>query len=241
VEWAAPIKVIGKSQGRGNSGVFLMNRYEIQVLDSYDNVTYADGQAAALYGQYPPLVNAARPPGQWQTYDIIFTRPRFGADGKMVSPARFTILHNGVLVQHNVEAVGPTTWMRRPPYEAHADKLPLSLQDHGNPVRYRNIWIRELGSDALGRPEHSYSAKLLNNLAGSYRGATIALENGQLIYKTGSGPNETIFPLFAESPTRFFMKSVDAQIRFELDGTGKAMKLFFSVGGGDEEGRERRN
>jgi hypothetical protein len=98
-----------------------------------------------------------------------------------------------------------------------------------------------LGSDALGRPEHSYSAKLLNNLAGSYRGATIAMENGQLIYKTGNPPNETVFPLFAESPTRFFMKTVDAQIRFELDATGKAAKLFFSVGGGDEETRERRN
>jgi hypothetical protein len=144
VEFAEPVPPKGESQERGNSGVFLMGLYEIQVLDSYENKTYADGQASAVYGQYPPLVNASRPPGQWQTYDIVFHGPRFDASGKLLRPARVTVLHNGVLVQDNVELTGPTEHHQRPPYKAHAEKLPLALQDHGNPVRYRNIWIREL-------------------------------------------------------------------------------------------------
>ena len=143
VEWAAPVPAVGESQERGNSGVFLMGKYEIQVLDSYHNRTYADGQAAAVYGQYPPLVNASRPPGQWQTYDIIFHGPRF-ASGKLQRPARITVLHNGVLVQDNVALTGPTAHGTRPPYESGPDRLPLGLQDHGNPVRFRNIWIRQL-------------------------------------------------------------------------------------------------
>ena len=144
IEWAAPALVSGEGQERGNSGVFLMDTYEVQVLDSFNNRTYADGQAAAIYGQYPPLVNASRGPGEWQTYDIIFHGPRFDADGKLVEPARMTVFHNGVLVHDNVELTGPTAHKARPPYKAHADKLPLSLQDHGNPVRYRNIWLRAL-------------------------------------------------------------------------------------------------
>ncbi len=144
VEFAEPVSPKGESQERGNSGVFLMGLYEIQVLDSYQNKTYADGQAAAVYGQYPPLVNASRPPGQWQTYDIVFHGPRFAKDGKLLRPARVTVLHNGVLVQDNVELSGPTAHGERPPYKAHPEKLPLALQDHGDPVRFRNIWIREL-------------------------------------------------------------------------------------------------
>jgi Domain of Unknown Function (DUF1080) len=144
VEFAEPASPKGESQERGNSGVFLMGLYEIQVLDSYENRTYADGQASAVYGQYPPLVNASRPPGQWQTYDIVFHGPRFDKEGKLTRPARVTVLHNGVLVQDNVELTGPTAHKARPPYVPHAEKLPLALQDHGNPVRFRNIWIREL-------------------------------------------------------------------------------------------------
>jgi hypothetical protein len=144
IEWRAPVPAVGEGQGRGNSGVFLMGRYEVQVLDSYQNKTYPDGQAAAVYGQHPPLVNACRPPGQWQTYDIVFHRPRFDKDGKVVSPARVTVLHNGVLAQNNVELTGPTGHHQRPPYAQHADRLPISLQDHGNPMRFRNIWVREL-------------------------------------------------------------------------------------------------
>lgn len=144
IEWATPATPHGTGQERGNSGVFLMGRYEVQVLDSYRNPTYPDGQAGAVYGQYPPLVNASRPPGAWQSYDIIFRRPRFDARGQLVRPARLTVFHNGVLVHDAVALTGPTAHGERPPYQAHPDRLPLSLQDHGNPVRYRNIWLREL-------------------------------------------------------------------------------------------------
>jgi hypothetical protein len=121
-----------------------MGLYEVQVLDSYENKTYADGMAGAIYGQYPPLVNACRRPGEWQSYDIIFEAPKFDADGKLLKPARMTILHNGILVQENAELTGPTAHKARPPYKFHADKLPLMLQDHSHPVRFRNIWLREL-------------------------------------------------------------------------------------------------
>ena len=140
----SPAVVKGHSQERGNSGVFLFGCYEIQVLDSFENKTYADGQAAAIYGQYPPLVNAGRAPGQWQAYDIVFRAPRFDSAGKVQRPAYLTVLHNGVLVHDHRELTGPTAHKARPPYEAHPDKLPLKLQDHSHPVRYRNIWIREL-------------------------------------------------------------------------------------------------
>ena len=144
VEWMAPLPAVGEGQDRGNSGVFLMGRYEVQVLDSYGSVTYPDGQAAAVFGQYPPLVNASRPPGEWQTFDIIFHRPRFDAAGKVTRPARLTVLHNGVLVHDDVALSGPTAHKARPPYERHPDRLPISLQEHGTKVRYRNIWIRDL-------------------------------------------------------------------------------------------------
>ncbi|MDH5467636.1 MAG: DUF1080 domain-containing protein [Candidatus Aminicenantes bacterium] len=144
LEWAAPLPATGEGQERGNSGVFLMDKYEVQVLDCYDNTTYADGMTAAIYGQYPPLVNACRPPGEWQTYDIVFRRPRFDLAGKLMSPARMTVFHNGVLVHDNAELTGPTEHKKRPPYTVHPDKLPVSLQDHGNPLRFRNIWLREL-------------------------------------------------------------------------------------------------
>jgi hypothetical protein len=143
LEWMAPWPAVGEDQDRGNSGVFFMNQYEVQVLDSYQSVTYPDGQAAALYGQYPPLVNASRPPGQWQIYDIVFHGPRFEGD-KLVRPARVTVFHNGVLVQDHVTVMGITFNDKPPYYEAHAAKMPLSLQDHHNPMRFRNIWIREL-------------------------------------------------------------------------------------------------
>src|SRR2546425_11500069 len=144
IEFATPSEVKGKGQGRGNNGVNIYGRYEIQVLDSYNNPTYADGQAAAIYGQTPPLVNASKPPGEWQTYDIIFHRPRFAADGTVRDSARVTLLHNGVLVQDNTIITGWTVHAARAHYEPHPDRLPLFLQDHGNRTRYRDIWVREL-------------------------------------------------------------------------------------------------
>jgi len=152
LEWAAPVNVSGEGQGRGNSGVFIMGTYEVQVLDSFENQTYADGQAGALYGRSKPLVNACRKPGEWQSYDIIFHRPVFDGTGKVVRRATFTVIHNGVVVQDNTILSGGTGWMgphAASEYKAHADKLPLSLQDHGNPVRYRNVWIRELADKPL--------------------------------------------------------------------------------------------
>ena len=141
VEWASPAKVEGDGQGRGNSGVYLMGRYEIQVLDCYQNKTYPNGQTAAFYGNAAPLVNACRKPGEWQSYDIIFHAPKQLADGKVL-PGSFTVLHNGVLVQDHVPVNGPSTTAA--PVNGLAPKGPLVLQDHGNPVRFRNIWIRPL-------------------------------------------------------------------------------------------------
>ncbi|MCK5563790.1 MAG: DUF1080 domain-containing protein [Planctomycetes bacterium] len=147
IEWASPTVKKGKGQGMGNSGVFLMGTYEIQVLDSYNNITYPDGQAGAIYGRSKPLVNASRPAGQWQSYDIIFHRPIFDNSGKVTKQAVFTVLHNGVLIQDNYRLTGGTGWEGPhsiSQYKAHPDKLPIKLQDHGNPVRFKNIWIREL-------------------------------------------------------------------------------------------------
>jgi hypothetical protein len=142
-EWSAPTEIVGKSQGRGNSGIFLQDRYEVQVLDNYNNRTYSNGQAGSIYKQNPPLANAMRKPGEWNTYDIIYTAPRFKENGSLFSPAKVTILHNGVVVQNDFEIKGATEYIGLPSYKAHG-KAPLHLQDHGNPVRFRNIWIREL-------------------------------------------------------------------------------------------------
>ena len=147
VEFATPSTVIGSSQDRGNSGVFLAGVFEIQVLDSFENPTYADGQASAMYGQYPPLVNASRRPGEWQSYDIAFTAPRFSATGELSSPAIVTVFHNGVLVHHARSFWGATAHRRILPYKPEMARGPIRLQDHGNPVRYRNIWLRSLNSD----------------------------------------------------------------------------------------------
>jgi hypothetical protein len=143
IEWSEPADVKGTSQERGNSGVLLMNRYEIQVLDSYNDLTYADGQAGSLYGQWPPLVNPIRKPGEWQAYDIVFEAPRFDGQ-KLVRPAFATVFFNGVLVHHRKEILGTMVHRQVARYTPHGDEEPLSLQDHGNPVRYRNVWIRRL-------------------------------------------------------------------------------------------------
>ncbi len=143
VEWATPAEPRGSSQQRGNSGILLMGLYEIQILDSYDNISYADGQAGAIYGQYPPLVNASRRPGQWQVYDIVFEAPRFAA-GKLEKPAYVTVFHNGVLLHHRKEMMGPMRHRAASRYAPHEPELGVLLQAHGNAVRFRNIWARRL-------------------------------------------------------------------------------------------------
>jgi hypothetical protein len=154
LEFATPAQVQGTSQNRGNSGVTFMGRYEIQILDSYDNRTYADGMAAAIYGETPPLVNASRKPGEWQSYDIVFEAPRFTG---LPAPGSFTILWNGIVVHDRKELLGTTTAIMTPhQYTAHEADLPLSLQQHGNPVHFRNIWIRRL----RGYDQNPTAAKL---------------------------------------------------------------------------------
>ncbi len=143
IEFASNTEISGSGQGRSNSGVFLMGIYEVQVLDSYDNETYYDGQCAAIYKQHPPLVNACRKPGEWQSYDIIWTAPRF-KDGQLVSPAFVTVLQNGVVVQNHFQLEGDTPYHRAPEYRPHPEKGPIALQYHGNSVRFRNIWVRDL-------------------------------------------------------------------------------------------------
>lgn len=143
IEWSAPVPATGHSQGRGNSGIFLQDRYEVQVLDSYKDKTYFDGQASAIYKQSPPMVNAMRPPGEWNTYDIVWNAPKFKDNGALESPAYVTVLHNGVLTQNHFALEGITDFPQYPHYTAHG-KAPIHLQDHGNPVRYRNIWVREI-------------------------------------------------------------------------------------------------
>jgi len=241
VEFVTPTPPHGKSQGRGNSGVFLMGTYEVQVLDSYENITYADGQCSAVYGQYPPQVNVCRKPGEWQTYDIIFKAPRFNEKGELMKPARITVLHNGVLTQDNVEIKGPTNWCSRSPYSPHPQKLPLALQDHGNPVRYRNIWVRELpakGSPDAYRKELIFGQKELQKYVGLYKNKgggsiTIKLKDGQLYSSHPGGSNNQ--PLYAESESRFYSKFVDAEYEFEhKSGKIVGLKVDIAHGGWSE-------
>jgi hypothetical protein len=145
IEWSAPNPPKGDSQGRGNSGIFLHGLYEVQVLDVYQNKTYADGQAGGLYGQWAPLKNAMVKPGEWNAYDIIFEGPRFDAAGAVTRKASVTVLHNGVLLHHRQEFIGPSGHRNVPLYKAYDSTGPIRLQDHGDPVRFRNIWIRPLG------------------------------------------------------------------------------------------------
>lgn len=231
VEWATPVPAEGEGQGRGNSGVFFgLDRYEVQVLDSFHNITYSDGSAGSVYGQYPPLVNACRAPGQWQSYDILYTAPRFNEEGKLLSPARLTIFQNGVLVQNNVDLTGPTSWLQREPYRPHPEKQPISLQDHGNPVRFRNIWVRELGRPS--KKEFTFSNAYLDSLTGTYeagRNNTVSFsrDGSQLVVRL-SGVR---FVLFAESKTKFFAKTTDVQCEFTDADQGRSVKISVGEGG----------
>ena len=243
VEWAAPDPPHGKGQDRGNSGVFLMGQFEVQVLDSYKAETYADGQAGAIYGQFPPLFNASRPPGQWQSYDIAFRRPRFEA-GKLVDPARITLFHNGILVQCNEEPFGPTSWLKWLPYR-QGDRGPIALQDHDHPVRYRNLWLRELPERAapprVAAPSYAMSTDDLDAYAGRYRlgsrgdnsAAVVAREGDHLTvtFPWRPGPLE----LRPTSPAEFEMPSTDGGFRFRKDAAGKVSGVRFRIGDGERE------
>lgn len=178
LEWSAPTKLKGNGQGRGNSGVYLMGKYEIQILDSYDNLTYFDGQAASIYKQTPPMANAMRKPGEWNTYDIFWTAPRFAVNGDVESPAYVTVVHNGVLVQNHFELMGPSSFVEPPHYKVHDPTGPISLQDHGNPVRFRNIWVRKPRAASGQRVSAPYVMKSGKNV--SYEQAVKDKENDQL-------------------------------------------------------------
>lgn len=236
VEWATPAPAEGHGQDRGNSGIFLMGLYEVQVLDSYENETYADGQAAAVYGQYPPLANASLPPGQWQAYDIVFRRPRFNPSGGLLSPARITVFHNGVLVQDDVELWGVTLWLQSLPYRPHADRLPIALQDHGHPVRFRNIWVREL-PDRPGPPPAppapepvTLSSEILDRYVGTY-GAWSVTREGDALRMHFFGP--LALELVPRSETRFDLRHTAGTVDFTLDDAGQVTGLTFHLGGED--------
>jgi hypothetical protein len=235
IEWATPSPGKGEGQGRGNSGVFFgLDRYEVQVLDSFESKTYADGSAGAIYGQYPPLVNVTRPPGQWQFYDIIYSAPRFSSEGKVLAPVRLTVFHNGVLIQNNVKLTGPTSWLERAPYRAHPEKQPLSLQDHGNPVRFRNIWVRQLGKP--GRNEFTLPTALLDGYTGKYDNIEVSREGDQLAARIGG----VKFVLFAESSAKFFAKTTDVQLEFPAGNKGIVDRLIWSVGEGANEAKKNK-
>lgn len=238
LEWAAPTPPQGTSQGRGNSGIYFMGLYEVQILDSFDNKTYADGQCASMYGQNPPLVNANLPPGEWQTYDIIFRRPRFDEDGQLEKPATMTVFQNGVLVQDHFELWGPTNWLKYDEYKAHADKLPLKLQDHGNPVRFRNIWVRELADTprykglASAVAQAELTEEQLRKLVGEFQGENgtpyeVRLHDGNLQL----GFFGRYFDLLPVSEHEFDFKHTFAKITFDVDEQGTPTAIVVNVMG----------
>jgi hypothetical protein len=247
VEWAAPDPPTGVGQDRGNSGIFLMGQFEVQVLDSYKSDTYPDGLAGAIYGQYPPLSNAARPPGQWQSYDIAFRRPRFDKAGKLLEPARLTVFFNGILVQNNEEPWGQTSWLEPIPYDPAADRGPIQLQDHSHPVKFRNIWVRELPerpaptAEELKRPKVApVSAETLDAFTGRYERPreprtepwAITREDGHLLLTLPFRP--TPVPLEPMSETVFVLPHTDGRISFQMDERGRVSSARFRVGDGEQ-------
>ncbi len=248
IEWAAPAPPQGMGQDRGNSGVFFMGLYELQILDSYFADTYTDGQAAAIYGQYPPLFNAARPPGQWQSYDVAFRRPRFGTGGTVLEPARISVFHNGILVQNNEEILGPTRWLKWSQYERHEDRAPIRLQDHGHPVRFRNIWLIELPDRpeppprAIERPKAlDITSEALEPFVGGY--AAKAEDDASKLTRISSGGNHLVLTtagvpshshvLLRVAPNVFEMRDSDVRMSFLRNAEGRVARAHLSVGGED--------
>jgi len=236
LEWAAPTPPKDSGQGRGNSGVFLMGNYELQVLDSYQNDTYPDGQAGAAYGQYPPLVNASLPSGSWQSYDIIFHPPHFDSTGVLIAPARMTAFQNGLLIQDDVAFWGPTNWLQANPYVAGPPRGPVALQDHGNPVRYRNIWVRELPEMTAPMPATvPVAAKVpvavLDQLPGTYANGGMVLVISKaadaLRVNLPEGRWQTLIPL---SPAEFTFSSTAATLTVTPGPDGTPAKLTFRMG-----------
>ena len=214
-----------------------MGAYELQVLDSYGNDTYPDGQAGAAYGQYPPLVNASLPPGTWQSYDIVFRRPRFDSAGALLAPARMTAFQNGVLIQDNVALWGPTDWLQADAYVADSGRGPIALQDHGNPVRYRNIWLRELpeGPPPVAPPPPAAAAvpaSVLDAVVGRYQDGdgmvlVIGRDGAGLEVVLPGGRKQALLPL---SPTELAFGSTAATLTVVAGPGGRPTKLTFRMG-----------
>ena len=240
IEWMPAAEPDKDGQDRSNSGLFLVGgRYEVQILDSWDNATYADGRAGAIYGQFPPLADASRPPDEWQTYDVFFRMPRFDAAGGLVEPARMSVVHNGVLVQNNESLPGMTTWLESLPYEAHGPG-PIGLQDHGSPVRFRNLWVRRLPERAA--PPAGYAdlggvpltAAERDRLVGRYardEGGTFVIE------RLGDGLGLSmpwrpgVLRLVPLSPTSLHLAHTAGRFDVELDAAGDVARLTFHMGG----------
>ena len=244
LEWSSPVKVQGSGQGRGNSGVFLRGKYEIQILDSFENPTYADGSAGSVYGQYPPLVNASRPPGVWQSYDIIFRAPRFDDQGKRTEQATVTVLHNGVLIQNHSKIIGPTNWIQFDEDRHGQTTGPIKLQDHGNPVRFRNIWVREI-TDLTEKAEKypseaqemALSADSMQKFTGDYDGFAVRQAEDKL-YLQHLGRKLEMMPV---NETEFEFRFSAGRIEFELDENGNVIAAVVSLdAAGSRRGQKKR-
>ena len=223
VEFATPETPKGKGQARGNSGVFFFGaKYEVQVLDNFENETYPDGTVGGIYGQHAPLVNACRGPGQWQTYDIVFRRPRFDDAGELKSPARLTVMLNGVLVQDAAECYGPTEWLQHGDYTQGPKEQRISLQDHGNPVRYRNIWVRRLAETPPTPPTPRATIELSETQTANYPGIYGKFEvknvDGKLFLKRSG----KLFGLQVHSTTEMSFEKTAGSLVFQLDEQGRA-------------------
>lgn len=242
IEWKPAAEPEKTSQNRSNSGLFLVDgRYEVQILDVWNNETYADGRAGAIYGQFPPLADASRPPNEWQSYDVFLRLPRFGPDGALLEPARMTVLHNGVLVQNNEELPGTTIWLESLPYEPHGPGR-IQLQDHGSPVHFRNLWVRRLPERVA--PPAGYSSLAEVTLTDAQRDRLVgryAREDGGtfVIERLGDGLGLSmpwrpgVLPIVPLSPTTLQLKNTAGRFEVALDAAGTPTGLTFSMGGTD--------